>query len=300
MLATDGDHPYLELIVIWCAVRAASTQLIRKQFSHSTGNHLAHPAVASLQHADDDLDPERTTIWFAGKALVASKKLSDYLGRHEKTKAVVKLTRAGQGAPAREQVGCFCLSTRQCVHMLLLKERTWLALSLAGELPATSWAVPKKTSVGLGVVASGGLTLPAFVRPNRACSPVEIGVRHQSEPRTAGASGVLAVVKVYWLHPAQCLSALLLPSGLQLLPDTVSSYCACAMHIFREHIVQVCKLCCCVQPMDVEAQKNMVAYWHKKQAEEKVGLCLRGDIDTHVCLTSFGASICRPCATSST
>ena len=24
--------------------------------------------------------------------------------------------------------------------------------------------------------------------------------------------------------------------------------------------------------MDVEAQKNMVAYWHKKQAEEKVGI----------------------------
>ena len=76
----------------------------------------AHTALAPLQHADDDLDSERTTIWFAGKALVASKKLSDYLGRHEKTKAVVKLTRAGQGAPAREQVKLFCLSTPVRAH----------------------------------------------------------------------------------------------------------------------------------------------------------------------------------------
>ena len=75
-----------------------------------------HTAPAPLQHADDDLDSERTTIWFAGKALVASKKLSDYLGRHEKTKAVVKLTRAGQGAPAREQVKLFCLSTPVRTH----------------------------------------------------------------------------------------------------------------------------------------------------------------------------------------
>lgn len=29
-----------------------------------------------------------------------------------------------------------------------------------------------------------------------------------------------------------------------------------------------------MQPMDVEAQKNMVAFWHKKQAEEKVGSVL--------------------------
>ncbi len=103
--AADGDHPYLEHIVIWCALRIASTKLINQAILilkwQSPG---AHTAMAPLQHADDDLDPERTTIWFAGKALVASKKLSDYLGRHEKTKAVVKLTRAGQGAPAREQV----------------------------------------------------------------------------------------------------------------------------------------------------------------------------------------------------
>ena len=45
------------------------------------------------------------TLWFAGKQMLPEKKLSEYLGRHEKTKAVVKLQKKGQGAPAREPVG---------------------------------------------------------------------------------------------------------------------------------------------------------------------------------------------------
>lgn len=36
--------------------------------------------------------------------MMPEKKLSEYLGRHEKTKAVVKLQKKGQGAPAREPV----------------------------------------------------------------------------------------------------------------------------------------------------------------------------------------------------
>lgn len=55
-----------------------------------------------LQFGHEQLDAANSTLWFAGKQLLPEKKLSDYLGRHEKTKAVVKLQKKGSGAPARE------------------------------------------------------------------------------------------------------------------------------------------------------------------------------------------------------
>lgn len=57
-----------------------------------------------LQHANDELDAATATLWFAGKQLLPKNQLSHHLGRHEKTKAVIKLQQAGQGAPAREAV----------------------------------------------------------------------------------------------------------------------------------------------------------------------------------------------------
>ncbi|GBF94463.1 hypothetical protein Rsub_06997 [Raphidocelis subcapitata] len=49
-----------------------------------------------------DLDPASAQLWFAGRALAPDKPLSEYLGRNERTRAVVKLTKKGAGAPARE------------------------------------------------------------------------------------------------------------------------------------------------------------------------------------------------------
>ena len=56
------------------------------------------------QFGIEDLEPEGTSLWFAGKQMLADKLLRDSVGRHEKTKAVVKLQKKGQGAPAREPV----------------------------------------------------------------------------------------------------------------------------------------------------------------------------------------------------
>lgn len=100
--------------------------------------------LSGTSHADDDLDPERTTIWFAGKALVASKKLSDYLGRHEKTKAVVKLTRAGQGAPAREQPMDVEAQKNMVAfwHKKQAEEKA-LADNIEDDYTHSSWADPK-------------------------------------------------------------------------------------------------------------------------------------------------------------
>jgi hypothetical protein len=57
-----------------------------------------------LQFGGVDLDPDTSTLWFAGKQLQPDKKLSDHLGRNENTRAVVKLQKKGAGPPAREPV----------------------------------------------------------------------------------------------------------------------------------------------------------------------------------------------------
>ena len=57
------------------------------------------------------LDPETTELWFAGKKMERSKCLQDYLGRNEKTRAVVKLQGAGEMKPAREPVSLSRLSS---------------------------------------------------------------------------------------------------------------------------------------------------------------------------------------------
>ena len=58
--------------------------------------------VTCLQHAKDELDPATATLWFAGKQLLPMNQLSHHLGRHEKTKAVIRLQQAGSGAPVAD------------------------------------------------------------------------------------------------------------------------------------------------------------------------------------------------------
>jgi len=50
----------------------------------------------------DLIELETATLWWAGKELVKGKLLSDYIGKNEKTKIVVRLQKAGSGPPVRE------------------------------------------------------------------------------------------------------------------------------------------------------------------------------------------------------
>jgi len=43
------------------------------------------------QHGTDDMDPSNASMWFAGKELVSGKLLSDFAGKNEKTKIVLKI-----------------------------------------------------------------------------------------------------------------------------------------------------------------------------------------------------------------
>lgn len=51
-------------------------------------------------------------MWFAGKQMIEENKVSVHVGRHENTKAVVKLQKKGQGAPSREPV-CLVIVLRE-------------------------------------------------------------------------------------------------------------------------------------------------------------------------------------------
>ena len=64
----------------------------------------ANEDLSGTSHANDDLEADKSQLWFAGKQLVPEKLLKDFVGRHEKTKAVVRLQKAGGGAPSREPV----------------------------------------------------------------------------------------------------------------------------------------------------------------------------------------------------
>lgn len=50
----------------------------------------------------DNLYPEESQLWICGKELQQGKLLSDYFGKNEKQKFVVKVQKRGQGAPVRE------------------------------------------------------------------------------------------------------------------------------------------------------------------------------------------------------
>ena len=49
------------------------------------------------------LEEGSTQLWWAGKEIAAGK-LSDFVGKNEKTTIVAKLQKKGQGPPAREPV----------------------------------------------------------------------------------------------------------------------------------------------------------------------------------------------------
>ncbi|XP_019518351.1 PREDICTED: UPF0769 protein C21orf59 homolog isoform X1 [Hipposideros armiger] len=50
------------------------------------------------------IEESQAQLWWAAKELRRTKKLSDYVGKNEKTKIIVKIQQRGQGAPAREPI----------------------------------------------------------------------------------------------------------------------------------------------------------------------------------------------------
>jgi hypothetical protein len=60
---------------------------------------LEHPMTAP---GGVFLEPKEAALWWAGKELVAGKEFSDFVGKNEKTKVVLKIQFKSAGPPARE------------------------------------------------------------------------------------------------------------------------------------------------------------------------------------------------------
>ncbi|KAI8848943.1 hypothetical protein BC829DRAFT_392982 [Chytridium lagenaria] len=55
-----------------------------------------------IEDIKDYIPPFEASLWWAGRELQAAKTLSEFIGKNEKTKIIVKLQRKSQGAPVRE------------------------------------------------------------------------------------------------------------------------------------------------------------------------------------------------------
>lgn len=65
------------------------------------------------------IEDQHAELWWAGKQLQREKILSDYVGKNEKTKVIMKLQKKGSGAPQREPV----VSEAQQKEMMLFYHR---------------------------------------------------------------------------------------------------------------------------------------------------------------------------------
>ncbi|KAI8923536.1 hypothetical protein BC831DRAFT_470563 [Entophlyctis helioformis] len=58
--------------------------------------------LAGTSASKEIVEPNDATLWWAGKELMRDKKLSDYTGKNDKCKIIVKIQKRGQGPPLRE------------------------------------------------------------------------------------------------------------------------------------------------------------------------------------------------------
>uniref|UniRef100_A0A8D0ECC8 Cilia and flagella associated protein 298 n=1 Tax=Salvator merianae TaxID=96440 RepID=A0A8D0ECC8_SALMN len=85
---------------------------IRMEFEDKEDLSGTHAALEIIE------EPE-AQLWWAGKELKRTEQLSNYVGKNEKTKIIVKIQKKGQGAPAREPI----ISGEEHKQMILFYHR---------------------------------------------------------------------------------------------------------------------------------------------------------------------------------
>lgn len=75
--------------------------------------------LAGTYASKEVIESSKAQLWFAGRHLLPEKSLSDYLGRNEKCKVIVKLAKVAEGQPSREPV----VSEEERKQMMLLAYR---------------------------------------------------------------------------------------------------------------------------------------------------------------------------------
>merc|ERR1711865_1298333 len=101
-------------------------------------------------------EPDTAGLWWAGKLLVREKKLSDFVGRNDKTKIVAKLQKGGASAPSRERAIDEETQKRMMAHYHKKQEEMKkLAEDDDDAYTHSAWANPKSLKAsfhGLGEV----------------------------------------------------------------------------------------------------------------------------------------------------
>lgn len=93
----------------------------------------------------DIMNEEGTVMWWASKMLDRSKVLSDFVGKNDKTKIVVQLTKKGAGAPVRESQQNSKSEQEAMMAYYFKKKEEWKKLEEEDDdsYLASSWANPK-------------------------------------------------------------------------------------------------------------------------------------------------------------
>jgi len=102
------------------------------------------------------VDPEDTTMWWASKQLDRSKILADFVGKNDKTKIVVQLTKKGAGAPARQGQQSSKSEQEAMMAYYFKKKEEWKKLEEEDDdsYLASAWANPKSMKAQLNGTAN--------------------------------------------------------------------------------------------------------------------------------------------------
>lgn len=102
----DGEDDGPAAVRSWklCLEPAYKVGNVAAHERHAQHAMLQLTQILCLQYGTDDIAADGATLWFAGKQMIPENKLATHVGRHESTKAVVKLQKKGQGAPSRQPV----------------------------------------------------------------------------------------------------------------------------------------------------------------------------------------------------
>jgi len=106
----------------------------------------------------DIQDPENTIMWWASKQLVRDKCLQDFVGRNDKTKIVVQLTKRGAGAPVRASQNSSESEQKAMMAYYFKKKEEWKKLEEEDDdsYLASEWANPKSMKNSLN--GTGGIS----------------------------------------------------------------------------------------------------------------------------------------------
>jgi len=101
--------------------------------------------LEGTSEGQDVMNEESTVMWWASKMLDRSKTLQDFVGRNDKTKIVVQLTKKGAGAPVRQSQNQSEEEQKAMMAYYFKKKEEWKKLEEEDDdsYLASQWANPK-------------------------------------------------------------------------------------------------------------------------------------------------------------